>query len=154
MMYVYHAVVRRIVDGDTVDCDIDLGFDQWIHRARVRLKGVDAPETRTLDLVEKAYGLMVARRVEELLPVGSTVTLFSHEYRRDGFGRIIGDFEMSNGNLLTHALLEERLVTKWNPDDRVGMHIQERENLEWILTNGRADPEWAKEMRVLLESER
>ena len=56
-MYEYKAKVLRVVDGDTVDVDIDLGFGVWMHRERVRMMGIDTPESRTRDKVEKAFGL-------------------------------------------------------------------------------------------------
>jgi hypothetical protein len=55
MLYVYKAKLDRVVDGDTIDATIDLGFDTWAFR-RIRLAGIDAPETRTRDLVEKQAG--------------------------------------------------------------------------------------------------
>ena len=56
-MYEYRCKLRRVVDGDTVDIDIDLGFDIWLTNQRVRLYGVDTPESRTRDKEEKKYGL-------------------------------------------------------------------------------------------------
>ena len=55
-MYTYKAKLDRVVDGDTVDAHIDLGFDITIHK-RIRLAGIDTPESRTRDLEEKARGL-------------------------------------------------------------------------------------------------
>ena len=54
-MYEYKAKILRVVDGDTVDVDIDLGFGMWMHRERVRMMGIDTPESRTRDLTEKAF---------------------------------------------------------------------------------------------------
>ena len=54
-MYEYRCKIRRVVDGDTVDVDIDLGFGMWIHNELIRLYGVDTPESRTRDLEEKKY---------------------------------------------------------------------------------------------------
>ena len=53
-MYMYKCKILRIVDGDTVDVDIDLGFGMWMHKERVRMMGIDTPESRTRDLEEKA----------------------------------------------------------------------------------------------------
>ena len=55
-MYTYSCKILRIVDGDTVDVDIDLGFGVWMHRERVRMYGIDTPESRTSDPEEKVYG--------------------------------------------------------------------------------------------------
>jgi micrococcal nuclease len=91
-LYHYRAIVRRVVDGDTIDVDIDLGFDTWMMDQRVRLNGVDTPEVRTKDLLEKDAGLLAKAKVEELLPVG-TECVIKTEYRdKDKFGRILATF--------------------------------------------------------------
>ena len=54
-MYEYNAKILRIVDGDTIDVDIDLGCGVWIHKERVRLEGIDTPESRTKDVEEKKF---------------------------------------------------------------------------------------------------
>ena len=56
-MYEYRAKIVRIIDGDTVDVDIDLGFGIWMKNERVRIMGIDTPESRTRDKVEKKFGL-------------------------------------------------------------------------------------------------
>ena len=55
-MYEYKCRIDRVVDGDTVDVDIDLGFGVWLREERVRMYGIDTPESRTRDLVEKNMG--------------------------------------------------------------------------------------------------
>ena len=64
-MYIYNAKLDRVVDGDTVDATVDLGFDTWKH-IRVRLVGINTPETRTRDLEEKARGLAAKDFVIEM----------------------------------------------------------------------------------------
>ena len=66
-MYEYQATVLRVIDGDTIEVDIDLGFSTIIKKRRVRFKGIDTPEVRTRDLVEKEAGLRAKERVEGLL---------------------------------------------------------------------------------------
>ena len=63
-MYEYKAIIRRVVDGDTVDVTLDLGFN-ILYNSRIRLHGIDAPESRTRDLEEKARGLAAKERVKE-----------------------------------------------------------------------------------------
>ena len=58
-MYEYKCKILRVVDGDTVDVDIDLGFGVWMHRERVRMMGIDTPESRTRDKVEKKLNALV-----------------------------------------------------------------------------------------------
>ena len=57
-MYEYPCKIKRVIDGDTVDVDIDLGFDVWLKKQRVRLYGVDTPESRTSDKEEKKYDIV------------------------------------------------------------------------------------------------
>ena len=92
-MYEYKCKVLRVVDGDTVDIDIDLGFGMWMHKERVRMMGIDTPESRTRDKVEKKFGLASKARLKELLPVGSKQHLKteidrSGEDKKGKFGRI------------------------------------------------------------------
>ena len=92
-MYEYKVKeIAKVVDGDTVDVDIDLGFGVWMKKQRIRLYGIDTPESRTRDLEEKKYGLMAKQFVLDHLPIGSTQTLRT---RKDGvgkYGRILGEF--------------------------------------------------------------
>ena len=64
--FVYNATLDRIVDGDTLDCILDLGFDVKLHKQRVRLAGIDTPESRTRDLAEKKLGLAAKERLKEI----------------------------------------------------------------------------------------
>ena len=66
-MYEYKCKIRKVVDGDTVDIDIDLGFGVWLNDERVRIIGIDTPESRTSDKVEKIFGLAAKERVKHLL---------------------------------------------------------------------------------------
>ena len=94
-MYEYGATIIRIVDGDTVDVDVDLGWDTHVcgKRGRIRLYGIDTPESRTRDKEEKKYGLLAKKFVEEFMPVGTVVTL--RTYKDAGkYGRYLGDFKV------------------------------------------------------------
>ena len=91
-MYEYRCKIDRVVDGDTVDVDIDLGFGIWLRKERVRLYGIDTPESRTRDLEEKKYGLAAKSFVQDLLPVGSMQTLRTRKDDKGKFGRILGEF--------------------------------------------------------------
>lgn len=95
-MYEYKCVIVKVVDGDTVDVDIDLGFGCWLVNQRVRIFGIDAPETRTKDLSEKEKGLVSKQFVEAVLPIHSNQVLISKSYDGDKgkYGRILGTFRM------------------------------------------------------------
>ena len=89
-MYEYKCKILRIVDGDTVDIDIDLGFGVWMHKERVRMYGIDTPESRTRDLEEKKYGLAAKAFLTEMLD-DSHLILKTHKDERGKFGRILGE---------------------------------------------------------------
>ena len=72
-MYEYRATIVKVIDGDTVDVDIDLGFGIVLSDERVRIMGIDTPESRTRDKVEKKFGLAAKARLKQLL--GKTCTL-------------------------------------------------------------------------------
>ena len=91
-MYEYRCKVTRVVDGDTVDVDIDLGFGVWMNKERVRLYGIDTPESRTRDLEEKKYGLLAKEQIKSFMPVGSMQTLVTVKDKAGKFGRILGKF--------------------------------------------------------------
>ena len=89
-MYEYRAKIKRVVDGDTVDVDIDLGFGVWLKKQRVRLYGIDTPESRTRDLDEKKFGLMAKEFLKAELSDSAIL-----KTRLDGkgkYGRILGEF--------------------------------------------------------------
>ena len=88
--------VTKVVDGDTIDVIIDLGFD-IMYKSRVRLFGIDTPESRTRDLVEKVFGLEAKKMVETWLPPGSTQTLITQKDKSGKFGRILGKFRIFDG---------------------------------------------------------
>ena len=88
MSYRYNVTVTRIVDGDTVDVDIDLGFGMVYKKQRVRMMGIDTPESRTKDLEEKFYGKQSKYFLTNLLK-DNQVELVSHD--KGKFGRILGE---------------------------------------------------------------
>ena len=83
--------VTKVVDGDTIDVIIDLGFD-IMYKSRVRLFGIDTPESRTRDLVEKKFGLMSKEFLKEHLKEAEKIVIKTHKGEETGkFGRILGD---------------------------------------------------------------
>jgi micrococcal nuclease len=88
-MYTYNAKLDRVVDGDTVDALVDLGFDTW-KKVRIRFYGIDAYESRTRDLEEKEKGLAAKQRVIDVLNENNNeFTLKSHGVGK--YGRCLGE---------------------------------------------------------------
>ena len=89
-MYEYNITIVKVVDGDTVDVDIDLGFGKRpTKKQRVRMMGIDTPESRTRDLVEKKFGKASKKHLKELLNGAERLSLVSHD--KGKFGRILGE---------------------------------------------------------------
>ena len=87
-MYRYRVYITRVVDGDTVDVDIDLGFSTMLRKQRVRMMAIDTPESRTRDLEEKFYGKQSKYFLESILK-DKKIQLVSHD--KGKFGRILGE---------------------------------------------------------------
>lgn len=136
-MYEYQCRILRVIDGDTVDIDIDLGFGVWMHRERVRLYGIDTPESRTRDLEEKKFGLLAKAYVRDHLPVGSIQTLITIKDGKGKFGRILGKFKVDN-EILNEKMIKEYQAVEYNgqsKDDIAKAHLENRKKL---IENGKA----------------
>jgi micrococcal nuclease len=101
-MYRYKVDVTRVVDGDTVDVDVDLGFGMTYKKQRVRMVGIDTPESRTRDLEEKFYGKQSKYFLESLLK-DKEVQLVSHD--KGKFGRILGELFIVDSKPLKDGLI-------------------------------------------------
>lgn len=95
-MYTYNVTVTRVVDGDTVDVDIDLGFGMTYKKQRVRMMGIDTPESRTRNLEEKFYGKQSKYHLEGILE-NKNVKLVSHD--KGKFGRILGELFIDDNEI-------------------------------------------------------
>ena len=133
-MYEYRARLVKVVDGDTVDVDIDLGFGIWMKDERVRIMGIDTPESRTRDKVEKLFGKAASARVKELLDED---IILKTQIARDGedmkgkYGRILGDFIVGD-KMLTDILVEEGYAVAYfgGSKEEIAMkHLANREKL-------------------------
>ena len=152
-MYEYKCKILRVVDGDTVDVDIDLGFGMWMHKERVRMMGIDTPESRTRDKVEKTFGLASKTRLKELLPIGSVGVLKteidkSGEDKKGKFGRILGDFIIEDKKA-TDILVEEGHAVAYfggSKDEITMKHMANREKLlrEGVVSKEEYDAAVAK----------
>jgi micrococcal nuclease len=125
-MYEYECKIVRVVDGDTIDVDISLGFGLWIHGESIRLFGVDCPECRSRDKEEKAAGLAAKRFVERFLQVGETYTL--NTQGKGKFGRYLGTIS-NETETVNKALVNEHLAVVYygqNKDEVEAAHLENR----------------------------
>ena len=105
-MYTYNAKVVKVVDGDTIDALVDLGFNTW-KNVRIRMNGMNAPESRTRDLEEKARGLAAKARLKEILKENKNkFILVSHGVGK--YGRCLGEiFLTMEGDSVNNLLISE-----------------------------------------------
>ena len=131
----YDVHVVKVVDGDTVDVDIDLGFGVCLKDERVRIMGIDTPESRTSDRVEKLFGLAAKNRLYQLLEKDAKLITTENKDGEDmkgKFGRILGDFRAADGRLVTEILIEEGHCVPYfggSKEDTQAAHMKNRERL-------------------------
>ena len=132
-MYEYQCKVVKVIDGDTADVDIDLGFGVWMKKQRIRFYGIDTPESRTRDKEEKVYGLMAKEFVLSHLPVGSTQVLRTKKDGVGKYGRILGEFVIDD-TTVNQLLIDTHNAVAYfgqSKDDIEEEHLRNRE-----LVNG------------------
>ena len=105
-LYHYNAEVTRVVDGDTVDAFVDLGFDMH-SKQRVRLYGINTPECRTRDKEEKKAGLAAKARLVEMLKENKNKCVIKTRLDKKGkFGRVLGVLYVNDCDLNTQLVIE------------------------------------------------
>ena len=141
-MFEYSCTIVKVIDGDTVDVDIDLGFGVWLKKQRIRLYGIDTPESRTRDLEEKKYGLVAKAFVLAHLPLGSTRTLTTVQDKTGKYGRILGKFKAYDSDLDAWVNMNQWMIVKHlaveyhgqSKEDIAEQHIKNRSLVD--LSNG------------------
>ena len=130
-MYEYKAIVTRVIDGDTIDVDIQLGFDVFLAKQRIRLLGIDTPESRTRDKEEKVRGLLSKEFVKNNCAVGSTIRLQSG--KRGKFGRILGVIYSGDDTVsINDRMIEEGFAVPYtggNKDELDALHEANKQKL-------------------------
>ena len=133
-MYEYDCRIKRVVDGDTVDVDIDLGFGTWRCGERIRLYAVDTPECRTRDAQEKAAGLLAKKFVEDALHVGGTYRLQTKE--KGKFGRYLGTIKIDGELTINAALISENLAVPYSGQNKKEIEVAHKANYSRLKEQG------------------
>ena len=133
-MYEYNCKIVRVIDGDSIVVDIDLGFGLWIHGERIRLFGVDCPECRSRDPKEKAAGLAAKEFVKGLLHDGGTYTLTTKE--KGKFGRYLGVIMLSDKTSVNAALVSEHLAVPYHGQNKQEIEDAHAANYEILKEKG------------------
>ncbi len=134
----YDVKVIKVVDGDTVDVDIDLGFGVMLKDERVRIMGIDTPESRTRDKVEDLFGEAAKARLKELMVNGGKLITTEDKKGEDmkgKFGRILGDFKV-DGRKVTEILVEEGHAVAYFGGNKEEIQLKHLANREKLLREG------------------
>lgn len=133
-MYQYKVKVTRVVDGDTVDVDIDLGFSVVLKKQRVRLYEIDTPESRTRDLEEKKFGLASKKYLKNKLENATNIYLTSHD--KGKFGRILGElFIDDNEKSVNMQLVDNHHAVYYYGQNKNDVKQEHLVNREWLTKN-------------------
>jgi len=138
----YDVILLQSVDGDTVDVDIDLGFGVWLRNERVRIMGIDTPESRTSNEVEKLFGKAAKNRLKELLHDGAVLVTTEEKNGEDArgkFGRILGDFKLPDGRLVTEVMIAEGHCVPYFGGSKEDVQAQHEINRQKLLNEGVVD---------------
>lgn len=153
----YDVTVIKVVDGDTVDVDIDLGFGICLKDERVRIMGIDTPESRTSDRVEDLFGEAAKARLKELMKHGGkliTTEDKSGEDMKGKFGRILGDFKVEQDGKMrtvTDILIEEGHAVAYFGGSKEEIQAKHMVNRQKLLREGVVSQEDYDEAVKLME---
>mgnify|MGYP003142168312 FL=1 len=138
-MYEYACKVERVVDGDTIDVVLDLGFD-ILHKCRVRLYGIDTPESRTRNLDEKARGKMAGAFLKEAIEIGKKVVIQTKLKDSKGkYGRVLGDVVVDGKNI-NQMMIQCHLAVAYYGQSKDEVEKEHLENRQILIDNGLFEP--------------
>ena len=137
-MYQYKAKILKVVDGDTVEIDLDLGFNIVLANQKVRMAGVDTPESRTAKTEEKVRGMLSKKKLQEKLPVGSWVTIETQksDSNDDKFGRILGVFILEDGTRVNQWLIDNNYAVPYMGENKELVQAAHQRNKQILIERG------------------
>jgi len=139
-MYEYKCKILKVIDGDTVDVDLDLGFGVWLNNERVRIMGIDTPESRTSDKIEKLFGMAAKERLSSLLgseAILDTMINKNGENMKGKFGRILGNFRTINGEHCADVLMKEGHAVAYGGGSKDSVQAQHLINRQKLIDEGK-----------------
>tara|TARA_Y100001937_G_scaffold117795_1_gene171438 strand:- start:78 stop:497 length:420 start_codon:yes stop_codon:yes gene_type:complete len=138
-VYEYKCQVTRVVDGDTVDCVLDLGFS-ILHKCRVRLYGIDTPESRTRDLDEKARGKLASKFLKDSIDNGKEIILRSELKDSKGkYGRVLGTIVV-DGLDVNKNMVINNLAVKYFGQSKKDVEAEHMVNRDILIAEGAYEP--------------
>jgi micrococcal nuclease len=137
-MYQYKCKILKVLDGDTVDIDLDLGFKIILANQRVRMAGVDTPESRTAIAEEKVRGQLSKKKLAEKLPIGSwqIIETQKSDSNDDKFGRILGVFILEDGTRVNDWLIQNNYAVPYKGENKELTQAEHQANKKILIERG------------------
>ena len=133
-MFEYKCEVIKVVDGDTVDVNIDVGFSIF-HKARVRMYGMDTPESRTRDLDEKARGLISKQFILDKVANAKEIVIKTQKDGKGKFGRVLGKIFIDGENI-NQSMIDQSLAVEYYGQSKEDIEAKHLENRQVLIDNG------------------
>ena len=137
-MYEYRCNITRVVDGDTVDAEIDCGFD-IIYKSRIRLYGIDTPESRTRNLDEKARGKLASQFIKDKIAEAKLVKVKTKLDKKGKFGRVLGSI-IADDLDLNQTMIEKHLAVAYFGQSKNDIEAQHLVNRQKLIDLGQFTP--------------
>ena len=133
-MYTYTASVLKVIDGDTIEVDFDLGFGVWLRNQRIRLDGIDTPESRTADKEEKVRGTLSKEKLKEIL--GKEIRVTTKIDPNEKYGRILGVLVNADGINVNEWLIQNNYAVKYSGENKELVQEQHKLNAAALKKRG------------------
>lgn len=137
-MFIYNCKINKVLDGDTVLVDIDLGFNIILSNQKIRLAGIDTPESRTTNKEEKERGMLSKKKLSEKLPIGSyqKIQTLKSENVDDKFGRILGVFIIEDGSSLNQWMIDNNYAVLYQGENKELIQEAHQYNKQKLIERG------------------
>ena len=136
-MYEYTIKLNKVIDGDTIIADIDLGFDVWLKDQYIRLNGLDAPEIKSKDKLHRAAGLLAKTKLTEILSSAKGLSLKSDKFEAedDKYGRVMGTIWIDQETNVNAYLLNNKLAVPYSGQNKAEIMKAHGANIEFLINN-------------------
>jgi micrococcal nuclease len=137
-MYQYRAKILKVLDGDTVEIDLDLGFKIVLSNQKVRLAGIDTPESRTANTEEKPRGVLSKKKLQEKLPGRSwaMIETMRPDSNDDKFGRILGVFITEDGTRVNQWMIDNNYAVLYMGENKELVQEAHQQNKKILIERG------------------
>ena len=135
-MYQYKAQLIKVVDGDTIEVDFDLGFGVWLRAQRIRLAGIDTPESRTANKEEKVRGLLSKKKLNEVLSDSDYIIVNTEIDPDEKYGRILGRLETTKGIKVNQWMIDNYYAVPYSGENKDNVQVLHKINAKRLADKG------------------